>query len=257
MRRAVVLGAVLAVATAASAQYAGPGGAVPVVANNAGLQGTLWRSDVSITNLETSPTAVVLMLFPEIVDDVPEFEFQMTEPIAIPASGQVTFNNVLQSVFGLTEVKGALQVITTDGAPVLVSSRVFNVPEGGGSFGQDAQAILVADQASAGGLAHDAFYRTNIGIFLPADPGNQQVVFEVTVRAADGSQVGSGFVTFTEPGVVQKSLSAFGVGLLVDGWVSVTCSDPGLTWYGYASRVDEVTGDAVFRPMKGFATNLP
>lgn len=257
MRRAVLGAAILAVASMAGAQYAGPGGAVPIVANNPGLQGTLWRSDVSVTNLEASPTSVVLMLFPELVDDEPAFAPMMSDPVPVPASGQVTFANVLQSLFGLTDVKGALQIITTDGAPVLVSSRVFNVPEGGGTFGQDAQAILVAEQASAGGLEHDGFYRTNIGIFLPVDPGNQQVVFEVTVRAADGAVAGAGFITFTEPGVVQKSLSAFGVGVLVDGWVSVTCNDPGLTWYGYASRVDQTTGDAVFRPMKGFATALP
>ncbi len=257
MRQLVLSVAVLAGASVAGAQYAGPGGAVPIVANSPGLQGTLWRSDVSITNLEPSPTSVVLMLFPELVDDVPAFTPVMSDPIAVPGAGQVTFANVLQSVFGLTDVKGALQVITTDGAPVLVSSRAFNVPEGGGTFGQDAQAILVADRASAGGLEHDSFYRTNIGIFLPVDPGSQQAVFEVTVRAADGSVAGAGYITFTEPGVVQKSLSAFGVGLLVDGWVSVTCTDPGLTWYGYASRVDQTTGDAVFRPMKGFATALP
>ena len=210
MHRAVLMSAVLVVASVAGAQYAGPGGAVPIVANNPGLQGSLWRSDVSITNLESSPTSVVLMLFPELINGVPEFEFQMTDPIPVPASGQVTFANVLQSVFNLSDVKGALQIITTDGAPVLVSSRVFNVPDDGGTFGQDAQAILVADRASAGGLEHDGFYRTNIGIFLPVDPGNQQVLFEVTVRTADGSVVGSGYVPFTDPG---QSLFAGGISM--------------------------------------------
>ena len=37
----------------------------------------------------------------------------------------------------------------------------------------------------------------------------------------------------------------------------ITCSDSSSGWYAYASRVDQATGDAVFRPMKGFATALP
>jgi hypothetical protein len=35
------------------------------------------------------------------------------------------------------------------------------------------------------------------------------------------------------------------------------CSDPTLAWYAYASRVDQVTGDAVYRAARGRQSDLP
>jgi hypothetical protein len=258
MRPYFLASALMLWAAVAGAQFAGPGGAVPVVANNPGLNQTLWRSDVSITNLEGHPTSVVLLLYPEIVDGVPAFAVQTSAPVPLAANGQVTMANILQTTFGVTDVKGGLSVISTDGTPVLISSRVYNVLAGGGSYGQDAQAMLVAETAYAGGLEHDGFFRTNIGIFLPVNPPTgQQIVFTVTIRSADGTVVGSGDIAFNQAGVVQQSLSTFGVNLLVDGWATISCSDPGVTWNAYASRVDQFTGDPVFRPFRGFATSLP
>jgi len=40
------------------------------------------------------------------------------------------------------------------------------------------------------------------------------------------------------------------------GYVVLRGSDPTLAWYAYASRVDQVTGDAVYRAARGRQADL-
>ena len=149
-------------------------------------------------------------------------------------------------------VKGALSVLTLDGSPLVMSSRVTTFDDEGGSYGQDVHAILVANQAWVAGVRNDSLFRTNVGVFLPVDPmPGQPAVFTVTVYEADGSVAGQGTIAFPLAGVQQKSLDAFGASNLTDGYVVFHCSDPTLAWYAYASRVDQVTGDAVYRAARG------
>jgi hypothetical protein len=246
------------VCSPAFAQFVAPGGSIPVVANLPGLGGTFWRSDVSVLNINESDTSIVLILLPEILEGVPAFEPIMTDPIALPANTQMTMANVLQSRFGLVNQKAALSVISLDLAPLVISSRVYTFGDDGGSFGQDVHAILVANTAWASGIRHDSFFRTNVGVFLPVDPlPGQTIVFEVTVSNADGTVAGSGVFAFSQAGVQQTSVGSFDVGLLLDGSVSFRCNDPSVTWFAYASRVDQVTGDAVYRAARGRQTDLP
>ncbi len=242
----------------AGAQFVAPGGVIPVVASLPGLNETFWRSDVSVLNVTAESTQVVLQLYPEIVGGVQAFEPMTTEAISIPANGQLTLTNVVQSRFQLTNVKGALSVLSLDGTALVVTSRTFTVDTSGGSFGQDVTSVLVADTAWAGGLRHDGFYRTNLGIFWPWDlPAGETARFDVSIHDQSGAEVAAGAVTFTEAGLQQLSLSSFGVQTLVDGYAVITCTDPAAVWYGYASRVDQITGDAVFRPVRGYQSALP
>ncbi len=258
MRNATLLVTLLLIAGQAPAQFVGPGGVIPVVANLPGANETFWRSDVSILNVTNQDTQVVLQLYPEIVGGSPAFETDITDPITVAASSQVTLSNVVQSQFDLVSAKGALWVISLDGTPLVLASRTYTVAAGGGSYGQDVTSVLLAGPSWAGGLRHDGFFRTNLGVFWPWDlPVGESVQFTVTVRSAAGDAVGSGTLSFTEAGLQQVSLSTFGVATLLDGYAEISCSDPGAVYYAYASRVDQVTGDAVFRLARGYESALP
>ncbi len=249
----VLLGTVLLAATA-TAQSLGPGGNIPVVANLPGVAGTFWRSDVVITNPTDTATSVMLTLLPEIREGSTTFASKTVGPLDLPARAQLTLANVVQSRFGLIDAKGALQVYTTNGVPVALASRTYTNDTQGGSYGQEVSGTIAARQAWVGGVEHDSLYRTNLGVvWLWSDP----VQFTVDVYDASGTEVASGTVGFNEAGLQQKSLTAFGVGTLVDGYVVVTCSDPDAIWYAYGSRVDQITGDAVYRPAKSLAADLP
>lgn len=242
----------------ASAQFVAPGGSIPVVANTPGVNGTYWRSDVSVLNINDWNTSIVLVLLPEIRDGSQVFDPRVSDTIQLPANSQLTMANVLQSEFGLINKKGALSVLSLDGSPLVMSSRVYTFDGDGGSFGQDIHAILVANEAWAPGLREDSLFRTNVGVFLPADPlPGAPVAFTVTVYEADGDVAGEGTMTFNQAGVQQRNVQAFGVDNLLEGYVVFRCNDPGTAWYAYASVVDQSTGDAVYRAARGRQSDLP
>lgn len=242
----------------AFAQFVAPGGTIPVVANNQGRNGTVWRSDVYILNVGLQDTSVVLLLFPEIQDGVPAFEARMSDLISVPVGTQKTLTNVVQSVFGLIETKGGLAILPLGFEPLVINSRTYNIPEGGGSFGQQVTGNLIANIGWVSGVRNDSLFRTNVGVFLPSDPDTDAgLEFVVTVYNAAGLEVASGTMLFTQAGLQQRALATFLAGPLNDGYLTIQCADPSYLWYGYASRVDQITGDGVHRNAIGRQSDLP
>ncbi len=237
----------------AAAQFVAPGGAIPAVANIRGENNTFWRSDVSILNVSATATTVQLFLFPELKNSGPAFEPQVSNPISIPGNGQVTFRDVVASVFELRNVKGGMQIIS-DGAPLVLASRTYiNLPEGG-TYGLNVYgSLVVSDTAWVANVEHDGFFRTNVGVFVPAgaSPGNP-VTFTVTINDDEGTEIASGSILFDQVGLIQQSLEFFGVeDPLLDGSVTFVSSDPTAIWYAYATVIENVTGDSVYRPAIG------
>lgn len=258
MRRTLMLVVlVLLTATFAGAQFVAPGGSFPVVANLPGLNNTDWRTDVSVVNLAATGTSITLLLQPEIRNGAPVFEPVIIDSVNIAAGAQLTMRNIVETVFGLSNTKGALSIFSNDGAPLVMSARIYTYGDDGGSYGQNVEGLLVANDAWTPGITHDDFYRTNIGIYLPFDPlPGAPVRFAIRVYNNGGTEVGSGAFIFNDAGVQQLSLSAFGVSTLLDGYVEFDSLDPTVNFFAYASRVDEISGDAVFRPARGRLSDL-
>jgi hypothetical protein len=252
MRSLVLSVAILVVGAASTAaQFASPGGPVPVVANVPGLNQTFWRSDVYVLNINQTYTSFVMVLFPEIVSNEPEFDPPIeSDIIQIAAGEQITFSNIVQSVFGKQGAKGGLHVISLDGLPLVFGARTYTIPEEGGSFGQNVYGAYVTGTAWITGVRHDSLFRTNLGIFVPVDPV-AGLTFTVTVYKSDGTVAGSDTVQFGQAGLKQRNLSSFGVGTVTGGYIEITSSDPGELWSGYASVVDQVSGDGVHRVAVG------
>ena len=245
---------VITLASPAAAQFVAPGGAIPAVANVRGEKNTFWRSDVSILNVSPAETSVMLFLFPELKHSTPTFDFQIAGPFSIPGDGQLTFKNVVTSVFELNGVKGGLQISSTNGAPLVLASRTYTNDPEGGSYGLNVYgALIVSETAWVANVQHDAFFRTNIGVFVPAgaSPANP-VTFTITVKNDEGTEIASGSIVFNQVGLIQESLEFFGVDdPLLDGSVTIVTSDPTVIWYAYATVIDNVTGDSVYRPAIG------
>jgi hypothetical protein len=260
MRRLFVLSTLILLSAAlAAAQFVAPGGTIPAVANTSGSSGSFWRSDVSILNLNSTDTSVVLVLLPELTNSGQAFEPQTSEELPIPGSGQLTLANVVTSVFGLRNTKGGLSIFSTDGAPLAIASRTYTNADTGGSYGLNVNGVLVGDTAWIPNVEHDGFYRTNIGVFLPADPQEgQSTVFYVKIFDDEGSEVASGSLVFDQAGLWQKNLNYFGVeDPLLDGWVEIRCDDPTIIWYGYATVIDQITNDSVYRPALTRQSSIP
>ena len=248
LRRFLLAVSLILVAAPSWAQFVAPGGTIPVVANLSGKNGTFWRSDVQILNLGDSSTSVVMQLYPEIVNGVAAFQPMVSDPITIAGGSQLILSNILQSKFGLIDVKGALMIYSTDGTPLVLASRTYTNGSAG-SYGQDVSSILVDGSAWVAGVENDSAYRTNLGIFWPWD---ESVQFIVNIYTADGQPAGSGQITFSQAGLQQKGLDAFNVGVLPAGYIVITCNKPGELWYAYGTTVDQASGDAVYRPARGY-----
>jgi len=175
-----------------------------------------------------------------------------SDSFSIPAHGQITKTNVVFSVFGLVNAKGALSIISEDGAPVVVASRTYTYGADGGSYGQEVFGILSKDRAWAGGLENDSLFRTNFGIYVPIDPVAGSVLsFEAIFRNAGGEEIGRETINFPAAGMIQRSLSTVVGDAVSSASIELVCSDSGAVWYAYVSRVDQISGDAVFRPLRG------
>jgi hypothetical protein len=260
MQRLFVIATVMLFSAApAVAQFVAPGGTIPAVANTSGGSGSFWLSDVSILNLNSTDTSVVLVLFPELTNSGQAFEPQTSEELPIPGNGQLKLSNVVTSVFGLRNTKGGLSIFSTDGAPLAIASRTYTSADTGGSYGLNVNGVLVADTAWIPGVEHDGFYRTNVGVFLPADPqAGQSTVFYVNIFDNQGTEVATGSLVFDQAGLWQKNLDYFGVeDPLLDGWVEIRCDDPTTIWYGYATVIDQATNDSVYRPAITRQSSIP
>ena len=252
--------ALLISASPAAAQFVAPGGTVPAASGSVnGENGTVWRSDVSVLNLDSSPTSVVFVLFPEIRNNGPAFEIQQSDPISLDGNAQLTIPSILTSLFDERGKNGAISVFSTDGSPLVVASRTYTPGPTGGSFGLNVYGVLVADTAWIANVEQDGFFRTNVGIFSPIDPAEgQSLTFVVTIHDADGVEVGSGSLVFDEAGLQQKNLDFFGVDdALLDGWVEIRCDDPTAIWYAYATVIDNLTGDSVYRAAITKQSSIP
>jgi hypothetical protein len=249
----ILVGLLTVIAVPAAGQFVAPGMTIPVVANLPGLNNTFWMTDVTVLNLGDSSTDVLLQLFPEIVGGEAAFE-PMTDTLTVPARSEVLLSNVLQR-FGLFNTKGSLMVYSSDGSPLVITSRTYTFGGcGGGSYGQNVIGSVAANEAFLGGVRHDAVYRTNIGVFWLFDEPGQ---LTVTVLDPDGSQVAEGSIAFDQAGLQQLSLSDLGVDQLNQGWVQIRCSNPDLVWYAYGSKVDQATGDAVYQAALSKQGDLP
>jgi len=261
MRKMLFLAlSVILAASPAAAQFVAPGGTVPAVSGTvSGENGTVWRSDVSVLNLSSSETSIVFVLFPEIRNNGPVFDVQQSEPILLAGNSQLTIANVVTSLFDERGKNGAVSVFSTSGVPLVVASRTYTPGPSGGSFGLNVYGVLVADTAWIANVEQDGFFRTNLGVFTPIDPSEgQSLTFTVSVFDADGVEVGSGSMAFEEAGLKQKNLDFFGVDdALLDGWVEIRCSDPTAIWYAYATVIDNVTGDSVYRAAITQQSSIP
>ncbi len=261
MRKVIYLTLVVMIAaSSAPAQFVAPGGTIPAVSGSVdGENGTVWRSDVSVLNLTSSATSVVFVLFPEIKNSGPVFEVQQSDPITIEGNAQLTISSILTSLFDERGKNGAISVFSTDGSPLVLASRTFTPGPTGGSFGLNVNGVLVADTAWIANVEHDGFFRTNVGVFTPINPQvGQSLIFTVSIFDAAGVEVGSGSLIFDEAGMRQKNLDFFGVdGALLDGWIEIRCSDPTAIWYAYATVIDNVTGDSVYRAALTQQSSIP
>lgn len=228
---------------------------VPAAANTAGLNGTFWRTDLSLHNPHPFELPVEIDFLPSNTDN------NVADALFVTLAPWETFNlwNVLGPDFFADGGTGAILVVADWGLacqPVedcefLVTSRTYTVdPRAGfGEFGQTIpgsstwQGIDWATLGYAAGVLNDGeSFRANIGI---ASWSADWTTVAVDVQDADGAIVDSLDLDVPPFGHVQQRLAAPIEGGSVVFWLAD--GPENALVYGYVSVVDQTTGDASFQ----------
>ena len=224
---------------------------IPVAAHTAGANGTSWRTDLSIQNVQSAPLTVEVSAVETgegLLDNIFPVSLNGASSITIPGNGSLMITDVLKSHRGRLESSGALLV---GGDRVFaVTSRTYNVTPNG-TVGQTVSGS--PDIASGGGadtlyipgIVSNAAQRTNLGLVMSA---STPLVVSVSIRGTDGSTLGertfnvaAGMTTHVQFNATTVAAAPFDVA----GAVVRIRSGSG-TVIAYASVVDNSNGDASY-----------
>jgi PKD repeat protein len=214
---------------------------IPVVGRAPGINGTFWRSDVTLFNTTAATMTVSARFLPSGSDNrfAPAHAFTL-------APGQAYVARDIVSTFGLSSGSGALQ-LTWNGAAPVVTSRTYTSVDGGGTFGQSIDPITTAGYDSVvPGLRSDASFRSNVGF---VNTGDTTLSVGVALLSASGQQLGTATLQLPPRSQSQTSVAAMfpNVNAATLGSCTLrahTGDAPAL--FAYASIVDNASGDPVF-----------
>jgi len=227
----------------------------PGVAHLSGLQGSVWRSDVAVHNAGLGSCAVRLQFVP----DDPLADRPFVDVGGLGPERHHRFEDVVAFLAGDVETKGYLRLESRDGGPVpRLSTRTYNLVDGGGTFGQfipsfgDNEMLRVGDRGILPGVAASADstvgFRTNLGVLNASE--SEPLRLQLVLYAPDGAGVGDPVVLEVAPaGFTQAPLAQI-LGLAGDdlaGTVEVRVLGGGPAGV-YASIVDNRTQDPILVP---------
>ncbi len=228
---------------------------VPAAANVAGLNGTNWHTDLSLHNPHSFELPVEIDFLPSATDN------QVADALFVTLGPWETLNlwDVLGTEYFAANGTGAILVVAdwslacdpVEDCDFLVTSRTYTLDpdDGVGEFGQTIpgsstwQGLDWATLGYAAGILNGGLnFRTNIGI---ASWSGDWTTVAVDVQDADGAIVDSLSYDVPPFGHVQDRLTAAIEGGSLVFWLEDGPDDALV--FGYASVVDQNTGDASFQ----------
>jgi polysaccharide biosynthesis protein PslG len=219
---------------------------LPAIANSAGLNGTRWRSDLSLFNAGPEPAEFSVVALEQGQDN----SWPLMARLTLAPGMQQRINDVLASLFRLTgTVALRLDVVRGNLFPV---ARSYT-PSGNGTCGQGLPELSSASAVGFGnavrlvGLLYSADRssgsRTNLGFLNLA---SQPITVQVDLFADDATTVGS--VTYDLPPFGFRQVTdiyrVVAAADVVNGTASVQTLTPGTAVIAYASVVNNQSGEA-------------
>ncbi|HEV7919842.1 MAG TPA: hypothetical protein VGR02_03525, partial [Thermoanaerobaculia bacterium] len=248
---------------------------IPAVAHAAGVNGSLFESDIRLTNLSPQTMKYLLNFTPSAVDGTTSGS-SMT--VQVDPGGTMALDDILASFFGSgsggTSSTGMLEIrplasssTTSIASPTLgikkvtvASSRTYNFTDNG-TFGQYIPAIPFSQFIGKGAgilsmqqIAQSSLYRTNFGLVEgsgePAD-----VVLRVFNNHGDLLQSIPVSLLAGEHRPLNALLATYGI-TLEEGRVEVEVTSGSGKVTAYASAIDNRTNDPLLIPpvLKGAVT---
>jgi hypothetical protein len=262
---AVVVLAVLMLATPASANLITDLAFVPVAAHTAGLHGTQWVTDLTIFNPMDYEVSVGVQFQPADQDNTDATVYRHT--VVVGPRETMLIEDLLPTHYGIEgDMKGSLLVMVRPpwlpnpaGSKIHATVRIYNTGGGEGTYGQTVPSLVPAinvgwSSSFVTGARNDDAFRSNLGIACLGFP----VRVHYRIFAHDHTVVVEGFEDLAQISMSQWSFDQLGVGdvegpLTVELWLDPddAPADPCAidfpdAFLAYVSKVDNLTGDAEF-----------
>jgi len=206
-----------------------------------------WRTEMDIFNPSSTAQFTTLTFYPQNNSGPP----QMTS-MTINAGEIKRFDNVLSTLFGLSNTGGAIHVTTATPTPLVLTGRTFNLTPNG-TFGQLIEGVTAANAVGKGESslqilqAEDSVRaRTNLGV---SEVTGKPATVEVTVFLPDSKIAPSTQIPVPANGFIQVPvIQSLGLSNVYNARVSLRVVDGDGKISAYGSIIDQLTMDATYVP---------
>jgi len=215
-----------------------------------GAFGTIFTSDLAITNASSGPRTVDLTLLASGIGAPPT----PPAPLTLGAGQTVVLHDVLQNTFGfMTDVLAGIRIHPESPASIVASVRTTTPNQaGGGRYGFFVDGVYPAAALSAGGkatsihLENDSRFRTNFGF---TEIAGAPVTVRVTFFDENGTPLGTRAYPVPAGGFVQtSSADLLGAAVVGNGYMEFTIDSGTGAVLPFATVVDDITGDGIYVP---------
>jgi hypothetical protein len=219
---------------------------IPVAGDAAGANGTHFRSDMTVVNLRDVDQTVQFRWIPQ------GGGTGALITLVLGARGGIVSEDFVQNILHQTGI-GAIVItgVTAQGGPdaaarLHATARIWiPTPNGsGGTMSQTFPAMMVTSGQTSRvkwifGVRRDERYRLNVGI---ANPSTSSLTFRITAVGPTGAVEQTDLAV---PAGSMQQIALPGIGNVAQIVVqNLSAIEPAATWYGWASSVDNISGDA-------------
>ncbi len=215
------------------------------VARIRGAEGTDWRTTLALLNQTTGSASADLSYIRE--------DGTTQARVTLAPGELMTYDDVVSQLFGVAgRTSGAVEVASD--RPLVVTARTYNLlPDG--TVGQflpgvaSSETVSTGDTALLSQLVGNAAFRSNIGFVNFLDT---PCTMRVQLHGAGGGTVGSAVDLALPPSgwaQINDVFTAAHAGSHDNAYATAEALDAGCLAWGYASVVDNVTGDPTTIPM--------
>lgn len=216
---------------------------IPAVGHTAGANGTFYVSDLMLVN-RGDDRELTLTFTPTGTDGSRDFRIVR---VPVVAGERLMLRDLVRVIFDTTGT-GTLELL--GGGDLVVSTRTYNLAATG-TFGQSVPAI---DEEGHGRRLHlpqvqeNPDFRTNLGVVETAGAGAE---IDLVVHDEDGAPIGSSRIALAPFEHRQIPVSSFAARSdLGAATANLTVVSESGEIAGYASVVDNRTGDSTFTPAR-------
>lgn len=216
---------------------------VGAAAKAAGAQGAFFQTDLDIQNGDADQVSYQFLWLPRGENNASPMR---SDVLTLGPGEAVRYTDVLGEVFGFDDDALGALAVASDSSDLRMMSRTYNLPAGGGTFGQAIQGVrtdrlLRADQrVRILFFTENGDFRSNLGL---ANGSGDPITIMWERFGPDGTSVDTGMMDLPPWGNTQLNRVFSDLSPVEAAYVDVWTETPGGAFAAYGSVLDNQTSD--------------